>query len=173
MSDDLRQLLKRQMEAVIPKAVVMCEVTGVDEAKLSITARQLDTGIELYDIRLVPAMETQANSIVSIPKTGALILVGMISNMPSANYMIMCQECEKVIINGGDFGGLIKIEELQKQMKKDSDILQALLDVIMGVTILEPGSSASSALQIALKTKMINLQKGDYASIENKNVIHG
>jgi hypothetical protein len=92
--------------------------------------------------------------------------------MISASYMIMCQECDKVIINGGDFGGLIKIQELQKQMKKDSDILQALLDVIKGAPMIQTGGSPS-VLQAALKLKMATLLIGNYTDIENKNVTHG
>lgn len=171
MSDELRRILKQQMQSLIPTSVVMCQVKEVNETDLTITVIQQDNDTDLYYVRLVPA-EAKANTVVCIPKVGSLALVGFISNMISASYMIMCQECDKVIINGGDFGGLIKIQELQKQMKKDSDILQALLDVIKGAPMIQTGGSPS-VLQAALKLKMATLLIGNYTDIENKNVTHG
>lgn len=172
MSDLLRAILKAKMQELIPSSVIIARVMQVDEKELSITVTELDMLTKIYDVRLMPAMGEKANSIVCIPKAGSLALIGIINNNPGANYMIMCQECDKVIINGGDFGGLIKIQELQKQMKKDSAILQALLDIINGAPLTQPANSPS-VLQTALKTRMSALQKGDYSEIENKNVTHG
>lgn len=170
--DELRKILDDKMRMLIPQSVVMGSVTAVDETDLSVTVIQSDTGTTLHFVRLVPAMGVMANSVVCIPKVGSLCLVGLIGNMPSANYMIMCQQCEKIILNGGTFGGVVKVEELKAQMEKDSKILQALLDVINGATINQPPNTPS-VLQAALKSVMGNLRKGDYANIENKNVEHG
>lgn len=170
--DELRRALTEKMRGLIPEIVVMGTVTEVDEVNLSITVKQSGIEVDLFDVRLVPGMKTAANTVVCIPKVGSLVLVGIISNIGQANYMIICQECEKIILNGGSFGGIIKIQELQKQMKKDSDILQALLDVIRGVALTQP-ANAPSVLQAAFKAKMATLLKGDYSDIENKNVTHG
>jgi len=173
MSDKLREALNEKMKGLIPETVVMAQVTSVDKTALSITVKQSDNELELYDVRIMPAMESAANSLVCIPKVGSLCLVGLIHNIPASNYMIMCQECDEIIINGGSLGGLIKINELLAQMKKDTDILQALLSVVLGPTIQEPGSGAPSALQIVMKTKMQSLKVGNYSEIENKKVTHG
>ena len=75
-------------------------------------------------------------------------------------------------INGSDFGGLIKIEELKTQLQKNTAILQGLLGTLK-TPITEPGNGSPSAFQATLITAIGTLQAGNFSNIENKKVVHG
>lgn len=76
-------------------------------------------------------------------------------------------------LNGKDLGGLVKTQELKTQLDKNSSILQALLGVITSVSIPEPGSGSSSALQAALAAAVVGKIPGNFSSIESDKVFHG
>lgn len=75
-------------------------------------------------------------------------------------------------INGSDFGGLIKIEELKTQLQKNTAILQGLVGTLK-TPITEPGNGSPSAFQATLITAIGALQAGNFSNIENKKVVHG
>lgn len=75
-------------------------------------------------------------------------------------------------INGSDYGGLIKIEELKTQLQKNTAILQGLLGTLK-TPITEPGNGSPSAFQATLITAIGTLQAGNFSNIENKKVVHG
>lgn len=78
----------------------------------------------------------------------------------------------KVEVNGSDYGGLIKIEELKLQLQKNTAILSGLLGVLKA-PVMEQGNGSPSAFQAALITAIGALQTGDFSNIENKKVVHG
>ena len=75
-------------------------------------------------------------------------------------------------LNGSDFGGLIKIEELKMQLQKNTAILNGILGTLK-VPVAEPGNGAPSVFQAALITAIGAMQTGDFSNIENKKVKHG
>ena len=75
-------------------------------------------------------------------------------------------------INGSDYGGLIKIEELKKQLQKNTAILNGLLGVLK-VPAAEPGNGSPSVFQAALLGAIGTMQTGDFSNIENNKVVHG
>lgn len=78
----------------------------------------------------------------------------------------------KTEINGSDYGGLIKIEELKMQLQKNTAILNGLLGVLKA-SVTEPGNGSPSVFQAALLGAIGTMQTGDFSNIENKKVVHG
>lgn len=78
----------------------------------------------------------------------------------------------KTEINGSDYGGLIKIEELKMQLQKNTAILNGLLGVLKA-PVTEPGNGSPSVFQAALLDAIGTMQTGDFSNIENKKVVHG
>ncbi len=92
-------------------------------------------------------------------------------------------------LNGTDFGGIVKADELKKQLDINNKILNAILEVIK-VPLNEPGNGSPSVFQGALKTA-IELsfaipsgnpneppipqppKVGDFSNIKNDKVQHG
>lgn len=172
MNDELRRILKQQITGLIPTQVVVGEVIEVSADKTNCDVRCLASDITLHGVRLAPALGASKTCLI-VPAKGSLCLVGLVENNAAFNYLVAVQNAEEIILRGGDLGGLVKVEELKAQMEKDSKILRALLNVINGLTIQEPGNGSPSALQLALKTKMANLEEGKYDKIENTKVKHG
>ena len=105
-------------------------------------------------------------------------IVAIIKMLNSGNIEIEADgDCKiktkgKVEINGSDYGGLIKIEELKIQLQKNTAILNGLLGVLK-VPAAEPGNGSPSVFQAALLGAIGTMQPGDFSNIENKKVVHG
>lgn len=77
-----------------------------------------------------------------------------------------------IIMNGGNNGGLIKIETIKTELGKNNQILQALLTVLSGTPITEPGNGSPSALQVALKAALTGKTIGSFSNMEDTKVTH-
>ena len=80
---------------------------------------------------------------------------------------------DTIKLGGGDLGGLIKIEELKKELDKITQILQSIKTVIDSAQIPEPGNGSPSAFQTALKAALSGKMMPDYSNIENTKITHG
>ncbi|PPS21225.1 hypothetical protein [Brachyspira murdochii] len=80
---------------------------------------------------------------------------------------------DMIKIGGDDFGGLIKIEELKKELEKNNQILQAILNICLGAPIPEAGNGANSAFQLALSAALAGKTIANFSNIENTKIVHG
>jgi hypothetical protein len=80
-------------------------------------------------------------------------------------------EEDKVTINDGSLKGLVKIEELKTQLQKNSDSIQAIIDVFSNwtPTANDGGKAAAKVASDSLATKQV----GVWDDIENDKVLHG
>jgi len=76
-----------------------------------------------------------------------------------------------VIINGGDNGGVINIEDFKTQIEKNTAILQAILTVV-STPVKEAGNGAPSAFQAALLVQLTGKQPGDFSGIVDDKLTH-
>ena len=86
---------------------------------------------------------------------------------------IICRDNGAVELYGKNYGGVIKVEELKTQLEKNNQILSALLNVIKGASIPEPGNGSPSALQAVLAAALASSQVGDFSQIASDKVFHG
>lgn len=98
--------------------------------------------------------------------------------MKAKECQIECEDnvilkSDKIKINGDDLGGLIKIEELKKELQKNNIILEILLKICTSSPIPEPGNGSPSAFQSALMSALSGKQVGNFNNIENDKVLHG
>ncbi|MEL3907905.1 MAG: hypothetical protein P1P64_02690 [Treponemataceae bacterium] len=75
-------------------------------------------------------------------------------------------------LNGTDYGGLIKIEELKKELEKINAFLRAFVNVLK-VPTPEPGNGSPSAFQAVLNSSLSSMPFADFSQIENDKVKHG
>lgn len=98
--------------------------------------------------------------------------------MKAKECQIECEDnvilkADKIKINGDDLGGLIKIEELKKELQKNNIILEILLKICTSSPIPEAGNGSPSAFQSALMSALSGKQVGNFNNIENDKVLHG
>ncbi len=167
--EDLRQMLKTLTKG--PMQVFPAEVISVDLEEYTIDVKPAGQA-ELLDVRLKAGIDEFKDGVVEVPSEGSSVLIGIIGNDRDTAYVVKTSQVDKVIINGGELGGLIKIEELKTQLGKYNQLLQAVIGVLNGAPIPEPGSNAPSALQAALKAAVAGKQLPTYDDIEDDKVIH-
>jgi len=89
-----------------------------------------------------------------------------------AGARVIARKDGTIEINGKNFGGLIKIEELKAQLEKNREILQTFL-AVLATPVNEPGAGNPSAFQAALLAALAGKVPGNYSNIENAKVNHG
>jgi hypothetical protein len=110
------------------------------------------------------------NGFLLTPVIDSLVLVSWLSkNKP---FVSMFSEVESVELRGSDFGGLIKIEELTKQLDIVTDRLDTLYDAINNAIPIpqDGGAGLQSTMKATLSTQ---IEKENYKDIENDKVTHG
>ena len=84
----------------------------------------------------------------------SVVLVSWLSkNKP---FVVMFSELESVSLRGDEYGGLIKIEELKKELEIVTDRLDTLYDALKnGLTVPNDGGAAyKSSVTVKLNTQI-------------------
>lgn len=139
LKNAIRQLAKSNtgFDALIELATV----TSLNEGDMTCDVMLIDEQLELFDVKLkpvVPGLDLTEMGIVSFPEIGSKVLIGQINNSDTDLFVIMCSKVKKMnfdagsllkmaldmqsgamtfnlasmILNGGDNGGLPKIQPL-------------------------------------------------------------
>jgi hypothetical protein len=106
------------------------------------------------------------------PKQGTDCLISIVEGDEASTILIYAHEADLILYNGGDNGGLVITPKLVEELDRTNELLTALINTINGSPIPEPGNSAPSALQTALKTAIATKSLGDYSAIENEKIKH-
>lgn len=171
----------------LKKQVIAGTVEAVNASKNTCTVAPADGGATYYGVRLRPAIGDGEYGILIIPKVGSQVLVGLIDNDERKPYVAMYSELDTVemvaegvySVNGaaihmnGDTYDSIKGAEIKAELDKTKTILDALIQVLGGAPIPEPGNGAASALQVALNGAVASLPAPDFSDITNNKVKHG
>lgn len=161
---DVRDLLKKFF--AIPEMVFVGTVKAVDMNTYSCTVEPAGGGAALQDVRLKAGVETEYTGLVEIPELGSSVLVGLIGNDSDTAYIVKCSKVEKIIINNGGLGGLVKIEELRESFDSIKDYIDSLQSAISSAftSVGEASAASGSAARTTFEASMIG------RSIEIKNM---
>lgn len=154
-----------------PSICFPADVVEVDVDSLTCTVLPIN-GAELFNVRLKASVNGVMDGVVEIPAIDSSVLICLIGNNPEAAFVAKVDAVDKVIMFGGDNGGLTITPKLVQELNKTNQLIEALLQVINGAPVPEPGSGAASALQASLKGAITGKQLGDYSAIENERVVH-
>lgn len=171
------------------------EVISVNETENSCNVERSE-GVVYYNVRLNSIINEDEKGIVFIPKKGSKVLVERLggsnelyvslyssltkikSNIGEFSLSItedgIDLESKKITINGGDNGGLIKIEELTDKINALVDIFNNHTHVLDTGTVNVEGSPSKQSNLVpisvpAITSKATKLSKSDY---ENKDIKH-
>lgn len=142
------------------------EVVAVDD--LTCTVKIGDA--EIGGVRLRASLTGRDRQILTVPKVGSSVTLGCLTADLNNLVVLQVDEVEKIIINGGELGGLIKIQEL-------TDKINALVEAFNGHTHFVPtgGVVTSAGPNInpvnvpAVTKKAAKLNKKDY---EDETIKH-
>jgi len=180
--EDLTRRLTEFILKRIPLQAELVKVVAVDQGKLECTV--LLNEVEIEGVNLTPT--SKKTGLIQIPKTGSHVVVSTLHNEEGDYFISMFSEVEEVVLitgdeervkitssgvvfDGGENGGLVKIEELKKQLNKNTQAIQKILDVFSGWTPAPQDGGAALKTQAA---SLVGTQLGDFANIENDKIKH-
>lgn len=123
---------------------------------------------EIFDVRLQPG---DIDGIYIEPKINSIVYI---TQLDENNYFVtMYSEIVSIKLGDGSNGGLTITPELKTQLEKSNNLITALIGIINGPPIPEPGLGAPSAFQTALKGAIAGKSLGTFEKIENETITHG
>lgn len=151
----------RELAGGAPIETEVAKVLSVDGAVCKVS--RVRDGMVIDRVRL-NAISTADKGIVVTPKTGTYVLV---SRLGEVNWFVtLCGEVEKIsidaetdiVINGGSFGGLIRIEDLVGAINR-------LVEVF--------NSHTHTVVEAVAKSPELQMQRLNRNDIENTHIKHG
>jgi hypothetical protein len=174
LSDALERAILRVMRSAGQYDGV---VVAVNKEKFACDVKLSDsTSNSIYYSVPLRVLKNSQASVIEIPKVGTNCILGFRDSNAGRPQLMMIHEAEeirmtgKVVFNGGTLGGMVKAVELKNQSNKDKAILDALLQIINGSTITEPGNGQPSAFQLALKAVLNGKESGQWDNLENEKI---
>lgn len=106
----VRDMLLRMIREQIPVQSRLGKVTAVDESDMSCTVELIDDDVTLYKVR-INNIGSKAG-FICIPSVNSVVVVSKISNSDQMHYVSMFSETEMIMLNGDQYGGLVKVGDL-------------------------------------------------------------
>lgn len=131
------------------------------------------TGPEIFECRFKAAIDDLNDGIIQIPEVGSTVLCLMINNNKSDVTIVKTSAVTKIVINGGELGGLVihqKVMDNLDQIKSYiADLKSAVANGLkaVGDGDIALGTIASQAFEAELSGKQIELD-----NMENDKVVH-
>ena len=166
---NLLDVLKRAVsDAVAEPYAKVCKVDSYNEDTRSVDVSPLDETAPILNVRII-AGESET-PILIVPKVGSFVMVTFVNE--TSAFVSMFSEVETVAIRGDQYGGLIKVEELKKQLDIVTDRIDTLFQAIKdGVVAPNDGGAAYQTSMKAILAGQVEKEKFD--EIENELVKHG
>jgi hypothetical protein len=161
---DLIRKLGENNDEVYSLVCRVVEVSG-EVAELA----PLNGDANIFGVKLIAG--TSATNLLITPTKGSVVIATFLSK--DTAFIGLYSDIDSVAIRGDQYGGLIKIEELVKDLQKFNVFLEAFTSVLGGIPVFEPGNGSPSALQAALNLALASLSLPTYTTIENDNIKHG
>lgn len=142
------------------------------------------TNTNYYDVPLKVLIGSQA-SLIEIPAVNSDCTLCFRDNNIQRPQLYQIDQCSKILIKIGDktlqvdtngfvfnggSTGMVKADVLKTESEKDKAILDALLQIITGAPIPEPGLGAPSAFQAALTAVLTGKTSGDWTTLQNDKI---
>lgn len=109
----------------------------------------------------------------AVPAVGSIVVVGFykINKLESRHFIVLATKVSSIILNGDQFGGLVKAPVLSQELEKLQEFCESLKSgtraALSSLNAVVPGLTGAFDLTMTGKTT------GDFNSLENQNVKHG
>ncbi len=146
------------------------EVTATDG--VTCTVRIGDA--ELEGIRLRASLSNRERQMLVVPKVGSAVTLGCLTADLNNMVVLQVDEIESITINGGELGGLIKIQELTDKLNELVDKFNSHTHTIASSGIQVTGTAVAQTNQApvtvpAVTSKAKKFNTSDY---EDETVTH-
>src|ERR1035437_5224092 len=165
-ADEFAMLFKRHLNGSMQAHIRWVTCQSVDWDAKTMIAVGISDDLEYYDISL------GFGSLIVKPTLNTDCLIAILEGQESVTWVLHASEVDAMVFNGGENDGLTNTTELKTQLDKTNELLQAVITVLTGSPIPEPGNGSPSALQTALKAAITGKELGDYSQIEDTKITH-
>ncbi|MCF0184088.1 MAG: hypothetical protein HUK01_07120 [Bacteroidaceae bacterium] len=182
---NIKELIRQLAQHGTSQSVFVGKVTAVDRQARTCDVEPIDEDAP------VPAVNLQANQesglgVVMTPRVGSYVVVAMLGGYASG-VVVLTEDIERldvkigqktvavsedgIVMNGGDMGGMVKIQELTQKLNNLENDINTLKDAMTGwVPVPQDGGAAlKSAVSAWSGGRLTPSQRGDY---EDENVKH-
>ncbi|MBR6132035.1 MAG: hypothetical protein IKQ20_09280 [Bacteroidales bacterium] len=128
-------------------------------------------GLVVSDVQLRAVVNGEESGILITPKTGSYVTVADLSGDLTRIVVVGFSEVESIKINGGQLGGLVKIEKLVDRLNYIENKIGALMDIFndWGPVAQDGGAALRTAL---FPWYTGQIKKTRRADIEDEKVKH-
>lgn len=128
-------------------------------------------GIAIPDVRLRASELDDDGQMLVTPKVGSAVTVGSLSGDLAQLVVLQVDRIETIVINGGNLGGLINIEQLTSNLNAIEDDINNLKTAMSGwvPSPMDGGAALKTAITTWAGQPLTKSERGDY---EDETVKH-
>lgn len=168
----LKRFGLRYMKPISYEAVVI-SVNEVNETCVV----QAEDAPELSGVKLKSIIGNTTTKLILVPKVNSYVIVSLLNNMETEAYVAQVSEvekiitdCEQVVYNNGEKGGLLNWPDAKEQLEKTNAVLQ---DVVNSMKNWVPvPNDGGNALKVFFNAQLGIKTVGDYNNLEDTRVKH-
>ena len=167
----LIESLKKAFGSMIPVQIFPAEVAEVDEAAASCTVKPV-SGPEIFDVRIKAAINDKTDGLVIVPVVGSFVLVGIIGNDPETAYIAKYDSIDKIVMHGGNLGGIVKVQEVVNKLNALEQDLNNLKTVFSSSWTPVPNDGGAALKTAAATWSGSTITETAVADLENPKIKH-
>lgn len=145
---------------------ILCRVESVDLVNKTCYCQPVYGGADIQDVRLIA--DNQEGFLI-IPAINSVVIVSMLNH--AVGYVSMFSDLQGIELNGDNYGGLVRVRELETQLntlQTEINTLKTLVGTAISVYSAAIDGGASASTFNAATLPQINLTQ-----LENTTVKHG
>lgn len=188
MSERTANALRKAMAKGQTMALITGKVSAVNGVK-SCDVLPSDGGAELFEVRLKSTLDDSEDGVYTVPMKNSECVVGLLNNDPNRGILIAANAIERyvivldggasvelgpqgaVTINGNDYGGLIKWDDLKADLDKLKTFMQVLIQAISSSPTA--ANDGGAAFKAGLTAATATLQVPQFLNITSEKTKHG
>lgn len=165
-------------------SLILGQVSSVDEVARTIDVEPLDESAPILGVNL-QANQNSEVGMVLFPRMGSYVIVGMLGMCQAV--VLACDDVERVrvdvdkmsldiskdgiVLNGGDLGGLVKIQEIKDNLDTLKQYCEALTNATSaGITAVGAAMSANGAIGAKAFDAAMSSQSIVFKDMENDKI---
>jgi hypothetical protein len=152
------------------------KVISVDKVKDTCVVKPED-GPEIPGVKLKSVISNATTKLVVYPKVDSYVTIGRLYNMELECFVAQVSEvdeirtnCENVIYNGGDNGGLVNWPAVKDELDKTNEVVNIIKQTLG--TWVPVGGDGGAALKTAFNAAIVGKNVGDFDNKEDTKVKH-
>ena len=188
MSEIFQRLIDLSLKRHLPMQVFIGQVESVDIDTQTCTVVR-EGAPKLFDVRLNATIAEYTDRLILKPKLNSSVLLAIIENDVNEAFLLACSEIEEIslnieeqsllinkegfVFNEGNWGGLIKIEELKTQLEKLTARVDGVIDALKKSKPAVGSSDGGKAyVDLVIAALAPFTESEDYSEIEDDKVKH-